>query len=166
MPIEKCHGGITSKECDMKFGPLNRFAVVGAVLAVLLVNLQLATSQSQQRVQSTTQFSVKTPLVADPMADWEQAYDEAMKVVRELEESGRPDDASRLENDLNGLDQAIRAYVRVSERLRHKDRAYAKTMEFLVAHNAMQMESRRYQTIANALTAAHQAENATVRNLK
>ena len=47
----------------MKIGPLNRWAVVGAVLAVLLVNLQLATSQSQQRVQSTTQLSVRTPVL-------------------------------------------------------------------------------------------------------
>jgi oligoendopeptidase F len=106
---------------------------------------------SQQRVQSTTQLIVGTPVVADPLADWEKHYAEAMKVANELAVD---------------LDRVVRDYVRVSERLRHKNRALAETMVFLAQQNAIQMESRRYQTLANAAKAAHEVEQSTVRNLK
>jgi oligoendopeptidase F len=121
---------------------------------------------SQQRVQSTTQLIVGTPVVADPLADWEKHYAEAMKVANELAVSGSIDHARRLVDDLEDLDRVVRDYVRVSERLRHKNRALAETMVFLAQQNAIQMESRRYQTLANAAKAAHEVEQSTVRNLK
>jgi len=130
----------------MRSRHLAGLALVGIVVLVIAVS---ATTQGQQRVQSTTQLTV-----------------EAMKVAAELAQSGSPKHAARLENDLEALDQALREYVRASERLRHKDRAVTVTMEFLALQNNIQMQSRQYQTISNALTAAHQVESAQVRNLK
>jgi len=147
----------------MRSRHLAGLALVGIVVLVIAVS---ATTQGQQRVQSTTQLTVMTPVVAGPLAEWEAQYAEAMKVAAELAQSGSPKHAARLENDLEALDQALREYVRASERLRHKDRAVTVTMEFLALQNNIQMQSRQYQTISNALTAAHQVESAQVRNLK
>jgi hypothetical protein len=149
----------------MKIGPLNRWAVVGVVLAVLLVNLQLATSQSQQRVQST-QLTVQRPVEANQLSEWDSQLAEARKVAAELTSSGFAEYGERLDNDLDELDEALKAYVRASERLRHKDRALSETMEFLALQNAMQMQSRQYQTISNALRAAHDVKQSTIRNMK
>jgi seryl-tRNA synthetase len=134
---------------------------VGAVVLLIAVSVN-----SQQRVQSTTQLTIGTPVVADPLTEWEQQYAEAMKVATELAILGNHAHAKRLVDDLEDLDEALREYVRASERLRHKDRALSETMQFLTLQNSMQMESRQYQTISNALKAAHDAESATVRNLK
>jgi hypothetical protein len=121
---------------------------------------------SQQRVQSTTQLTLRTPIVAEPLAEWEKEYAQAMKVAQELAEEGSIEDARRLADDLEDLDKVLRDYIRASERLRHKDRALSQTMEFLALQNVVQMESRRYQTIANALKAAHDVEQSTVRNMR
>jgi len=149
----------------MKKWPLSRWALVGVVGAVVLVIAGSTTSHGQQRVQ-TTQLTVKKPVVADPLADWEKHYAAAIDVAREIADSGSPENGERLENDLKGLDAALREYVRVSERLRHKDRALSDTMEFLALQNNIQMQSRQYQTISNALTASHEAESNTVKNMK
>ena len=149
----------------MKIGPLNRWAVVGVVLAILLVNLQMATSQSQQRVQST-QLTVQKPGEIDLLSGWEKAYAEAMDVAAELAVAGQVEHGRRLANDLQDLDWAVREYARASERLRHKDRALSDTMQFLALQNAMQMQSRQYQTISNALKAAHDAKSGVIRNTK
>jgi hypothetical protein len=149
----------------MKIGPLNRWAVVGAVLAVLLVNLQLATSQSQQRVQSTTQLTVRTAVAADPMANWEEAYAEAMSVAKDLQASGSMDAGRRLEKDLKGLDTALREYVRASERLRHKDRAVAQTTGLLVDQNILQKGSHRFQTLSTVAKAVREMESSTTRSI-
>jgi len=142
----------------------SRWRLVGfACCAVLVFSLS---ASSQQRVKSSTQLTIRTPVVAGPLTEWEQQYAEAMNVAAELARSGHAAHAERLENDLENLDEALRDYVRVSERLRHKDRAMAETMEFLALQNIMQMQSRRYQTISNALKAAHDVESATIRNLK
>jgi hypothetical protein len=143
-----------------------RWAVVGIVGAVLLAAAIVASQQSQQRVQTTVQLTVRTPVVADELDEWEMRYAEAMEVVAELAESGSREHAERLEGDLEGLDEALRRYVRVSERLRHKNRALAETMEFLALQNAMQMESRQYQALSNASRVAHDVAMASVRNLK
>ena len=150
----------------MKIGPLNRFAVVGVVLTVLLVNLQLATSQSQQRVQSTTQLSVRTPVVADPMADWEQAYAEAMAVAQELTTSGNVDHGQRITNDLEELDRALREYVRASERLRHKNRAMEDTMEFMSLQLSQQNISRMSRMMSNLHRAMRDIETSFIDNLR
>ncbi len=150
----------------MKNRRLSRWALVGVVVVVSSIFAVSATSQTQQRVQSTTQLTVAKPVIADPLAEWEARYAEAMEVAAELKESGSPEHGVRLENDLEALDETLREYVRVSERLRHKNRAYAETMQFLALQNAVQMESRRYQTLANAVRAAQDAENNAVRNAK
>ncbi len=144
----------------MKIGPLNRWAVVGAVLAVLLVNLQLATSQSQQRVQSTTQLSVRTPVPVSPMNDWERAYAEAMNMTAELAQSGSSELAEQVENDLQAMDAALREYVRAAERLRHRDRAVSARIAELNNHvprmtqlSSMMtnMRSRAHQTVMSVI---------------
>jgi len=148
----------------MKNGSSIRRALVGlACCAAVAFALSVG---SQQRVQSTTQQSVRTPVVAGSLTEWERHYDEAMKVAQELAEEGSLDHARRLVDDLEDLDRVLRDYVRASERLRHKDRALSETMEFLALQNVMQMQSRQYQTIANALKAAHDVEQNTVRNLR
>ena len=147
----------------MKSRHIARWAFVGIVVLLIAVS---ATSQSQQRVQSKTQLTVPKPVVADPLAEWEKQYTEAMKVADELAKSGSPENAERLKNDLENLDAALRKYVRVSERLRHKNRALADTMEFLALQNNIQQQSRQYQTISNALTASEQAANNSIKNMK
>ncbi len=150
----------------MKNGSLNRWALVGVAGAVLLVIAVSATSQGQQRVQTTTQLTVRTPVVADPLSEWEKHYPEAMKVASELAESGSLQEARRLADDLEDVDRALREYVRASERLRHKNRALLERMEILVLQNNIQEQSRQYQTLLNALTASHQAEMNSIINTK
>jgi hypothetical protein len=146
----------------MKKVRLGRWVLVGVVVVLIAA---AAISQSQQRVQST-QLTVAKPVLSAELTAWRDAYSEAMKVAREIKESGSAENGTRLENDLKALDEALREYVRVSERLRHKDRALSDTMQFLALQNNIQQQSRQYQTISNALTAAHQAESAAIRNLK
>ena len=146
----------------MKKVHLGRWVLVGVVVVMIAA---AAVSQSQQRVQST-QLTVAKPVLSAELTAWRDAYSEAMKVAREIKESGSAENGTRLENDLKALDEALREYVRVSERLRHKDRALSDTMQFLALQNNIQQQSRQYQTISNALTAAHQAESAAIRNAK
>jgi len=134
-------------------------------IVVLMITVS-ATSQSQQRIQSTTQQAVRTPVVADQLIEWKTQYAVAMKVANELKESGSPQNGARLENDLKALDSALGEYVRVSERLRNRNRALSNTMQFLVLQNNVQQQSRQYQTISNALTASHQTTSNSVRNMK
>ena len=150
----------------MKNRPLNRWALVGVAGAVLLVIAVSATSQGQQRVQTTTQLTVRTPVVAGPLAEWEKHYPEAMNVASELAESGSLQEARRLVDDLEDVDKALRGYYRASERLRHKNRALLERLEILVLQNNIQEQSRQYQTLFNALTASHQAEMNSISNMK
>jgi hypothetical protein len=148
----------------MKKGSSSRSALVGLAFFVGLA-LSLSVG-SQQRVQ-TTQLTVRTPVAdADPLAEWEQQYAEAMKVADELVSAGNTDHGRRLAKDLEALDGALRGFVRASERLRHKDRALAATVEFLVQQNALQKESRQYAAVSNALTVRHDSAVAVMRNLK
>jgi hypothetical protein len=148
----------------MKIRSSSRWALVGlACVAVLVFAL---TVSSQQRVQSTTQLTVRTPVVADPLAEWGRQYAEALKVAEELKASGKADHGRRLEYDLRALDEALRDFVRASERLQHRDRAIAETMDFLMLQNAMQMESRQFNAVSNALKVRHDSAMAAIRNLK
>ena len=148
----------------MKIRTSSRWALVGIVGVVVLV-IALSVN-SQQRVQSTTQLTVRTPVVAGPLSEWEKQYAEAMSVAVELAISGHVNHGRRLQDDLEDLDKSLREFVRASERLRHSDRAMAETMEFLVQQNVMQMESRQYNSISNALKVRHDVVMATVRNVR
>ena len=150
----------------MKKWPLSRWALVGVAGAVLLVIAVSATSQGQQRVQTTTQLTVRTPVVAGPLVEWEKHYPEAMNVASELAESGSLQEARRLADDFEDVDRALRDYVRAAERLRHKNRALVERLEILVLQNNIQEQSRQYQTLLNALTASHQAEMNSIINAK
>ena len=123
-----------------------------------------ATSQVQQRVQPVTQSTARTA-VASPLSQWQREYAEAMRLAAQLKRSGQsPELAEQIENDLRAMDEALTEYVRVSERLRHKNRALSESLQSL--NSSMQMESRLYQTLSNALKAAHDVEMATIRNMK
>ena len=138
----------------------------GFVSIVVLVITVSAVSLSQQRVQSTKQLTVRKPVVADPLDEWKKQYTIAMKVASEVAESDSPENGERLKNDLKALDSALSEYVRVSERLRQKNRALSDTMQFLALQNSIQQESRQYQTISNALKVSHQIESSSIRNMK
>ena len=149
----------------MKNGRPNRWALVAVAGAVVCVIALSATSQVQQRVQPVTQMTVRTPVVASTLSKWQTEYAEAMKLANQLKNSGQsPELAEQIESDLKAMDEALTEYVRISERLRHKDRAL--TASLLSLQNSMQMESRLYQTLSNALKAAHDVETATIRNLR
>jgi len=145
---------------------LSRWAFVGIVSAVLLVISVSATSQTQQRVQSTNQISVTKPEFLSLLIDWEVQYDEAAVAAAELAQSGYPEHAERIKADLEDLDEAVRDYVHATESLRHKSRDYDATMQFLATQNLGQMEARRFQTLSNVSKVAHEVAAGSVRNLK
>jgi hypothetical protein len=123
------------------------------------------TVQAQQPVE-TTQLTVKQPVAEDPLAEWEKAYNEAMEVAEQVARSSSIRDGRRLADDLEDVDEALREYVRVAERLRHKQRALFDTVEDLAIHNSVQSESGQFQTLANAIKVAHEVENNTTENMK
>ena len=150
----------------MKKKNLSRWALVGLVGAALLVIAVSATSQTQQRVETTAQLSVPTAVAADPFADWEQAYAEAIEVAKEYAEVGQMDYARRLFDDLEDLDRTLREFVRVSERLREKERIYMTCVEDLVSENALLMESRQYDILMNARQVRHDTLKSIISNMK
>jgi uncharacterized coiled-coil protein SlyX len=136
-------------------------AVAGAVVCVIALS---ATSQEKQRVQPVTQLTARTT-VASPLSQWQTEYAEAMKLAAQLKSSGQsPELAEQIESDLTAMDEALTEYVRVSERLRHKNRALTASLQSL--NSSTQMESRLYQTVSNALKAAHEVEMGTIRNMR
>lgn len=150
----------------MKNGSSRRSALVGVITAGLLVVAFVWTATGQQRVQTSTQLTVRTPVAANPLAEWEKHYPEAMKVASDLADSGSLQEARRLADDLEDVDRALREYVRASERLRHKNRALTERLELLELQDNIQTESRQYLTLSNALAAANQIESGIVRNMK
>ena len=148
----------------MKNSRPSRWALVAAAGAMMCVIALSATSQVQQRVQPVTQLTAK-PAIANPLSQWQTEYAEAMRLAAQLKSSGQsPELAEQIESDLRAMDEALTEYVRVSERLRHKNRALTASLQSL--NSSMQMESRLYQTLSNALKAANDVESSTVRNLR
>lgn len=145
----------------MKIRSSSRWALVGlACLVVLAISLSVG---SQQRVQSTTQLTVRTPVVADPLAEWGTQYAEVMRLTADLAESGSPELAKQIEDDLQGLDKALREYVRAAERLRHKDRAVSATIDSL--DNSVQKESQLIQTLSSLMKLEHDMKTAVIRKI-
>jgi len=142
----------------------NRWALVAAAGAVVCVVALSAASQEPQRVQPVTQLTARTA-VASPLSQWQTDYAEAMRLAAQLKSSGQsPELAEQIESDLTAMDEALTEYVRVSDRLRHKNRALTVSLQSL--NSSMQMESRLYQTLSNALKAAHDVEMGTIRNMR
>ena len=67
----------------MKNGRPSRWALVAIAGVVVCVIALSATSQVQQRVQPVTQLTVRTPVVAGQLAEWQSQYTEAMKLTAE-----------------------------------------------------------------------------------
>ena len=139
---------------------------VGIVAAAAMVFALPAFTQTQD-VQSrvvTRQVAIAESMEA-PLAEWDTEYAKALEAVRQLQSSSRTRElGEQLELDLAAYDAALREYVRVSERLRHKDRALTASAGSMDLSD--QMQSRTYQIISNALKVAHDAENSSIRNLK
>jgi len=142
----------------------SRWALASAAGAVVCVVALSATSQVQQRVQPVTQVTARTA-VASPLSKWQTEYAEAMRLAAQLKSSGQsPELAGQIESDLRAMDEALTEYVRVSERLRHKNRALTASLQSL--NSSVQMESRLYQTVSNALDVAHDVGMSTIRNMR
>ena len=136
-------------------------AVAGAVVCVIALS---ATSQEKERVQPVTQLTARTT-VASPLSQWQTEYAGAMRLAAQLKSSGQsPELAEQIESDLRAMDEVLTEYVRVSERLRHKNRALTVSLQSL--NSSMQMESRLYETVLNALDAAHDVGMSTIRNMR
>lgn len=138
----------------------------GLVCIVILAVAVAAASQSRQRVPPAKPSAAVSATVADPLVEWNREYSAAMEVADEIVKGGSPENGQRLKNDLKALDVALKEYAQVSERLRHKNRALSDTLQFLALQQNIQQESRRYQTISNALKASHDAAMNSIRNMK
>jgi len=139
---------------------------VGIVTGAILVIALSGTSQEQEvKTRAVTQTVATAQIAVNPLAQWDAEYPKALEQARQLQASNDSrEQGERLELELKELDETLRRYVRISERLRHKNRAVAATLESL--NNSMQMESRQFQTLSNALKAAHDVEQSSIRNIK
>ncbi len=141
-----------------------------ALASVCALVMAAAASPAAAQQQGVTTRVVSHKAVAGPDADnplaaWKAQYAEALDASQQLQRSPATRTlGEQLELELTQLDEALRAYVRAGERLRHKNRAVAATLDELPSSDAM--SSRNAQTISNALSAAHDAEMATIGNLK
>jgi hypothetical protein len=139
---------------------------VGFVAAALMAFALPASAQTQEvQPRVVTRQAATKQVAVDPLGEWGAEYAKALEAAQQLQSSSRTRElGEQLELDLAAYDEALREYVRVSERLRHRDRALTATAASMDLNN--QMQSRTYQTLSNALRAAHDAENASIRNMK
>jgi hypothetical protein len=138
---------------------------VVCALAAALAALRVGAQQEDVATRAVTRQTVVTEVAENPLAAWEAEYAKALDASHRLQRAPRTRAlGERLELELMELDTALEAYVRAAERLRHKNRAVAATLDELPASDSM--SSRHAQTIANALSVALDAEMATIRNLK
>ena len=150
----------------MKNKRRSRWALVGIVAGAILLIALSGTSQVQEmKARAVTQTVATAEIAANPLAQWDADYPKALEQARQLQSSSSSrEQGEQLELELKELDETLRRYVRISERLRHKNRAVTATFESL--NNSMQMESRQFQTISNALKAAQDVENSSIKNTK
>jgi GGDEF domain-containing protein len=140
-----------------------RVAVVAAVM-VLCASSVCAQAEDVKARVATTQAVASQP-AAEPLAEWETQYDEALAAAQQLQASdGTRELGEQLALDLEAYNEALRAYVRVSERLRHKDRALTASIGAL--KNGGQTESRVYQTMSNAMKTAHETVKNSINNIR
>jgi len=139
---------------------------VGFLAAAAMAFALPAFTQTQDvRSRVVTHQAATRQVAVDPLAGWNEEYAKALESAQELKSSESTRElGERLELDLAAYNEALKAYVRVSERLRHKDRALTVTAESLDRSN--QMQSRAFQTLSNALKTAHDVEKSSIRNMK
>ena len=113
----------------MKNGRRSRWALVGIVAGAILVIALSGTSQEKEVKTSAVAQTVATARIAsDPLAQWDLEYPKALAQARQLQSSGTSrEQGEQLELELEELDEILRKYVRISERLRHKNRAVTAT---------------------------------------
>jgi hypothetical protein len=99
------------------------------------------------------------------LSAWSMEFSRALESARQLQSSADTRElGQQLELDLTAYDEALRKYVKVSERLRHKERALAATVDSL--DGSSQKQSQVIHTISSALKAARDTKAAITRNLR
>lgn len=145
--------------------PIRRVRV-GIVLAAAIVVVPAASAQEQD-VQSrvvTHQVAVAQPAQVS-LSDWETRYAEALEAAKQLQSADDTRElGEQLERDLQAYDKALRAYQRVSERLRHKDRALTAAIGRLESSGSV--DSRTLQTVSNVSQAGHEVHKAIINNMR
>jgi len=139
---------------------------VGFLAAAAMAFALPAFTQTQD-VQSrvVTHQAATRQVAVDPLAGWNEEYAKALESAQELKSSESTRElGERLELDLAAYNEALKAYLRVSERLRHKDRALTAAMETL--KNSGKSDSRVYQTLSNAQKAAHDTAKNMINNIR
>ncbi len=156
----------TNRGCDMNELRPDRVVPFGVLLAATVVFALPASAQTQD-VQSrvvTHQAAIANPEEA-PLTEWETGYAKALEAARQLQSSARTRElGDQIELDLVAYDEALREYVRVSERLRHKDRAMTASLDEL--KNAQGAESRTFQTMSNTMKAGHDTVKNMINNIR
>lgn len=150
----------------MKRRPSIRRIGVGIAAAAAMIAASGASAQTQE-VQSrvvTHQAATAQP-EAGSLVDWENRYAEALEAARQLQTSDRTRAlGEKLELDLAAYDEALKTYVRASERLRHKDRAVTAAIDELKSSEGA--SSRTFQTMSNAMKAGHEAVKSMINNIR
>lgn len=138
-------------------------AAVGA--AVMAFALPAFTQTQDVQSRAVTSQTAIRQVAVDPLAGWNEEYAKALEAAQQLQSSESTRElGEQLELDLAAYDEALRGYLRASERLRHRDRALTATAASLDLSN--QVESRTFQTLSNVLKAAHDVEKSSIRNMK
>lgn len=139
---------------------------VGIVAAAAMAFALPAFTQTQD-VQSrvvTHQVAIAKPAEA-PLKEWDAEYARALEAAKRLQSSASTRElGEQLELELLAYDEALKAYVRVSERLRHKDRALTASLDEL--KSAEGVSSRTLQTMSNAMKAAHDTVKNMINNIR
>ncbi len=100
-----------------------------------------------------------------PLTEWDAEYARALEAAKRLQSSASTRElGEQLELELLAYDEALKAYVRVSERLRHKDRALTASLDEL--KSAEGVSSRTLQTMSNAMKAAHDTVKNMINNIR
>lgn len=148
---------------DRRPNRMVRRAILVAAAAAFALPASAQTQDVQSRVV-THQAAIAKSEEA-PLTEWETGYAKALEAARQLQSSARTRElGEQLELDLVAYDEALREYVRVSERLRHKDRAMTASLDEL--RNAQGAESRTFQTMSNTMKAGHDTVKNMINNIR
>jgi hypothetical protein len=139
-----------------------------ALVAIAAAALSTPVAAQQEDVTArvvTRQQATIAQRATDPLDDWQTEYANALEAARRLQQARDTRElGERLELELGELDEALHAYARVAERLRHKDRAVAATLDELPASPGS--TSNVSNAVANALAAGHEAVKNMVNNIR
>lgn len=142
--------------------------VAVSVTAVALQEVQLSAKktamakpdQLAQDLMSLSRHHQATTEAAERLADLYQALDRKVAELTELASAVDLKGCSDSQVERQKVELLEDAIAQLAEMQQSRN------MEFLALQNQMQSESRRFQTVSNALKARHDSEMSTVRNAK